>query len=368
MNTHKTFTTSYHPQTDGLCERFNGTPVQCISMYCDSSQRNWDEHLNAILFAYKTAPSEVLGESPFFLLYGCDPNLPCDPALLPPREMTASVAEHWAHVVENIEIAHRIALENTQRPQQRMKDLHDRTADPTKFQLGERVWVFTHRVLRGLSKKLAHLWHGPYRIVEFLSPVHCILCTTDNRRISTTVHVSQHKRYVDPNDQSTRQPPVDIDEPFLSVSDLPSDSFLPLSSEQIQPSSSADSDPALAAHNELVLPISDSVQPITASSNSPSVDVYRSTGPLSLPTIPEAEEDPADEPADMSDSAVYQAEWIVRHRIHDGQPQFLIKWAGFPASFNTWEPRENILDQRLFRNYLKAFPAARRMLNDDPDF
>lgn len=163
-------------------------------MYVDANQRNWDEHLNAIQFAYRTAPSEVIGESPFFMMYGRDAALPCDPALLPPREMSASVAEHRARVVENIEIARRIAAENTQRAQQRMKDLHDRFSEPTNFQLGDRVWVYTPRVRRGLSKKLAHNWHGPFRIVEFLSPVHCTLRAVDNRRVSTTVHVTRLKR------------------------------------------------------------------------------------------------------------------------------------------------------------------------------
>lgn len=64
--------------------------------------------------------------------------------------------------------------EHTQRARQRMKDLCDRFSEPTKFQLGE-VWVYTPKNHRGLSKKLLHNWHGPYRIVEFLFPVHCIL-------------------------------------------------------------------------------------------------------------------------------------------------------------------------------------------------
>lgn len=104
--------------------------------------------------------------------------------------MSSSVAEHRVRVVENIEIARRVAAENTQRAQQKMKDLHDRFATPTRFQLGDRVWAYTPRNCRGLSKKLAHNWHGPYRIVEFLSPVHCNLRAVDNSRVFTTVHVT----------------------------------------------------------------------------------------------------------------------------------------------------------------------------------
>ena len=78
---------------------------------------------------------------------------------------------------------------------------------------------------KGLSKKLAHNYHGPYRIVEFFSPVHCILRAMDNRRVSTTVHVARMKRYVGPASRQIRQLPDDIDEPYLLDSDLPDDSF-----------------------------------------------------------------------------------------------------------------------------------------------
>ena len=83
INTHKIFTTSYRPQTDGLVKRFNGTLTQCISMCVDGDQRNWDEHMNAIQFAYRSTPSGV-AESPFFMMYGRDAALLCAPALLPP--------------------------------------------------------------------------------------------------------------------------------------------------------------------------------------------------------------------------------------------------------------------------------------------
>ena len=50
-----------------------------------------------------------------------------------------------------------------------------------------------------------------------------------------------------------------------------------------------------------------------------------------LPPIPE--EDSSDEEDAGSDASdVYSAEQIVRHRIRNGRPQFLIKWSGFPES------------------------------------
>ena len=69
MDTKQLRTTAYHPPTDGLVERFNGTLVQSLSMYVSSDERDLDEHLQNVLFAYCISPSEVTGESPFYLLH-----------------------------------------------------------------------------------------------------------------------------------------------------------------------------------------------------------------------------------------------------------------------------------------------------------
>ena len=84
MDTKKTFTTSYHPQCDGLVERFNGTLAQSLSHYVNSSQKDWDRYLNPEFFGYRVSPSEVIGESPFFLLYGRQPKLPMDVSMFLP--------------------------------------------------------------------------------------------------------------------------------------------------------------------------------------------------------------------------------------------------------------------------------------------
>ena len=42
MNTRKLNTSAYHPQSDGLVERFNGTLAQSLSMYVSSNQKDWD--------------------------------------------------------------------------------------------------------------------------------------------------------------------------------------------------------------------------------------------------------------------------------------------------------------------------------------
>ncbi|KAK2547520.1 Chromobox protein-like protein 7 [Acropora cervicornis] len=51
------------------------------------------------------------------------------------------------------------------------------------------------------------------------------------------------------------------------------------------------------------------------------------------------------------DSDVYAVEKIAKKRQHNGKVQYLVKWAGFPASQSTWEPEEHILDARLLEEF-----------------
>ncbi|GFT62726.1 hypothetical protein TNCV_3145991 [Trichonephila clavipes] len=64
------FTTAYHPQTNGLTERFNKTLADMLSMYVDVEQKNWDEILPFVTFAYNTANKrpQVLRRSIYFMV------------------------------------------------------------------------------------------------------------------------------------------------------------------------------------------------------------------------------------------------------------------------------------------------------------
>ena len=63
-------TTPYHAQTDGMVERFNSTLKSMLKKFVASNARDWDEYLPYLLFAYREAPQESTGFSPFELLYG----------------------------------------------------------------------------------------------------------------------------------------------------------------------------------------------------------------------------------------------------------------------------------------------------------
>ena len=62
--------TPYHPQNDGLVERFNGTLKSMLKKFVNKNGKDWDECLPYILFAYREVPQETTGFSPFELLFG----------------------------------------------------------------------------------------------------------------------------------------------------------------------------------------------------------------------------------------------------------------------------------------------------------
>jgi len=61
--------TPYHPQGNGLVERYNGTLKNMLKV-CAERPKDWDRYIEAVLFAYREVRQESVGFSPFELLYG----------------------------------------------------------------------------------------------------------------------------------------------------------------------------------------------------------------------------------------------------------------------------------------------------------
>ena len=66
-------TSVYHPQTDGLVERFNRTLKQMLKKVMEAEGRNWDQLLPFLMFSIREVPQSSTGHSPFELLYGRRP-------------------------------------------------------------------------------------------------------------------------------------------------------------------------------------------------------------------------------------------------------------------------------------------------------
>ena len=74
----KLSTSSHHPQTNSNCERMNSVINATLRAYTNDDQSNWADLIPSIMMAYRVAPCEATGFSPYFLLsplYNSGPTL-----------------------------------------------------------------------------------------------------------------------------------------------------------------------------------------------------------------------------------------------------------------------------------------------------
>ena len=61
-----------------MVERFNRTLGKCIAKLASSEDKEWDNFVDATLFAYRTKKHKTTGFTPFYLIYGRQATLPIE--------------------------------------------------------------------------------------------------------------------------------------------------------------------------------------------------------------------------------------------------------------------------------------------------
>ena len=129
MGIKKVNTTAYHPQTDGLVERFNRTLTDMLAKTVERNGKNWDTLLPYVLFAYRTSPQQSTGESPFYLLFGHDPELPTKASLAirPVTRAPLDISNYRDEVLQNMRNAWDLARKKIKTSQKTYYNHHTRS-------------------------------------------------------------------------------------------------------------------------------------------------------------------------------------------------------------------------------------------------
>ena len=69
------FSTPYHPQSNRKLEVFHKYLKPTLKKLCERDPTNWNKYINQVLSSYRVMPNLVMVETPFYLVYGRDPNL-----------------------------------------------------------------------------------------------------------------------------------------------------------------------------------------------------------------------------------------------------------------------------------------------------
>lgn len=166
LDVHKVRTSPYHPQTDGLTERFNRTLQAMLACYVDENQKDWDTFLPTLAFAYNTAVHSTTLMTPFELTYGRRPKVPLDLLFKEPKLELYLDHEGYAREIQKVFYrAFDMVISSRDRSMDKNKLRFDRKVRAANFEVTDLVWILDTTKKVGKSSKLARKWKGPYEIL-----------------------------------------------------------------------------------------------------------------------------------------------------------------------------------------------------------
>ena len=182
----KTRTTAYHPQGDGMVERFNRSLLQLLRTYVEE-ESDWERFLPLILHAYLTSTHSSTGVSPFVLMFGRQPKQPelgaPDTSAHDPTSYQAQITCKMAKLHDFVEthLVHSAAKQRT---------FYNKHSRYRHFKVGDHVWLSIPT-----AGKLDPKWEGEWKIVKVISPINMQIYDGKRTRV---VHVNRLRHRFQP--------------------------------------------------------------------------------------------------------------------------------------------------------------------------
>ena len=195
LDINKTRTTPYHPQSDGLVERFNRTLEKILAAVVQD-HADWDLYLQRALFAYRTSVNDTTAFTPFRLMYGREAALPVDIAYgAPPSTPPTQAPQYVQHLQESLQDSFQKARSAGATPQQRQKRTYDKPASSRQYEVGQLVFLHSPVIPAGKSPKLHNPWTGPH-ILRTILDNNCVRIESVATKRRQVVHVNRIKPFV----------------------------------------------------------------------------------------------------------------------------------------------------------------------------
>ena len=220
-------TSAFHPATNSSAEVYNKSLIKYMRAMLDKDKTtDWESWLAPAALAFNCHVHKSTRETPFFLTFLHDPNLPfCD--FDQPRKL---YGENYAHEAYNLaQAAHFRIKENLQEAQKRQEDYFNRSAKDRSYVKGQRVLCHFPNVPVGVNQKFFRKWRL-FTVVRMVGPVNVELREKPKSR-SITVHINRTRLACPAEASSTAIDDGEV-EGVADTADLNEQQLLPSSMQQ----------------------------------------------------------------------------------------------------------------------------------------
>jgi hypothetical protein len=154
---------------DGQTERMNAVMEQYLRAHVNYLQDDWAEWLPLAEFAANNQASETTGSSPFFANKGFDPRCQFDLSPAATNDINDQRALMTSKALAEIHNYLRAEINSANLRHQ--DNANNRRLSAPNYQSGDLIWLDGRNwKTRRPSKKLDNKRHGPFKIIEKISP------------------------------------------------------------------------------------------------------------------------------------------------------------------------------------------------------